>query len=105
MASFASISVDQLARLVGTPRCPVLIEVREAEGLAADPFLVPGSLRREARAVAGWSAEFRGRRVVTICQKGKKFSEGASAWLRTEGIDAESLEGGIDAWRAAGLPV
>lgn len=105
MAAFASISVEQLSRLVGTPNCPALIEVREAEGLAADPFLVPGSVRREATSVGSWGAEFRGRSVVTVCQKGKKFSEGASAWLRSEGIEAESLEGGIDAWRAAGLPV
>ncbi len=105
MASFASISVERLSRLVGTPNCPALVEVREAEGLKADPFLIPSSVRREAQLVASWAPEFRGRSVVTICQKGKKFSEGASAWLRTEGIDAESLDGGIDAWRTAGLPV
>jgi hypothetical protein len=57
MASFPSISVDQFARLVGTPNCPVLVEVRKAAALADDPFLVPGSQRREAETVATWATE------------------------------------------------
>jgi rhodanese-related sulfurtransferase len=104
MPSFATISVDKLARLVGTPLCPTLIDVRDTEGLDADPCLVPGSLRREWTSVSSWASQVRGP-VITICTKGKKLSEGAAAWLRSERIEAESLEGGIVAWREAGLPL
>jgi len=104
MATFATISSDKLARLVGTPASPLLVDVRDAEMLAADPFLVPGAIRRDWREVRTWAREV-GQSAITICQKGKKLSEGSAAWLRTEGIAAESLEGGIEAWRAAGLPV
>jgi hypothetical protein len=49
MPSLASITPDKLARLVGTPRCPALVDVRVDEDFAADPRLVPGSIRRDHR--------------------------------------------------------
>src|SRR5215218_1114840 len=85
MASFASISTDKLARLVGTPACPTLIDVREAEALAADPRLVPTSSWRDYTAAHQWAADFRGKQVVVSCQKGKKLAEGAAAFLRNAG--------------------
>lgn len=104
MPSFASISPDKLARLIGIPSSPRVVDVRDDEAFAADPFLVPGSVRRPWTAVAIWSPQLPAG-AVTVCQKGKKLSEGAAAWLRTEGVEAEVLEGGLDAWRAAGLPL
>ncbi|WP_244513386.1 hypothetical protein [Devosia insulae] len=44
MPSYASISPDKLARLLGTPRAPVIIDVREQDAFAADPRLIPTSL-------------------------------------------------------------
>ncbi len=46
-----------------------------------------------------------GRAVIVICQKGRKLSEGAAAWLRQAGASAEVLEGGFEAWRQAKLPL
>jgi rhodanese-related sulfurtransferase len=43
--------------------------------------------------------------AIVVCQKGAKLSEGAAAWLRHAGIPADSLEGGIEGWRKAGLPL
>lgn len=105
MPSFNAISPDKLFRLVGTPKCPVLIDVRTDEDFAADPRLVPGAVRRPAREVALWAQELVGRQAVVICQKGLKLSHGAAAWLRQAGIAAEVLEGGTLAWSAAGLPM
>lgn len=104
MPSFASISSDKLIRLVGTPGAPHIVDVRDQDAFDADPVLVPGAIRREWSKVGSWSAEL-GPSAVVVCQKGKKLSEGAAAWLRTEGIDAEILDGGIEAWRSAGFPV
>ncbi|APF38149.1 MULTISPECIES: sulfurtransferase/chromate resistance protein [Chelatococcus] len=105
MPSFNAISPDKLFRLVGTPKCPVLVDVRTDEDFAAEPRLVPGATRRPGTEVARWAQEFIGCQVVVICQKGLKLSHGAAAWLRQAGIAAEVLEGGTQAWSAAGLPM
>jgi len=69
------------------------------------PRLLPGAVRRDFRRVAEWSHEFRGSAPVVVCQRGQKLSEGVAAWLRHEGIAAETLEGGFEAWTAAAGPL
>jgi rhodanese-related sulfurtransferase len=103
MASIYSITPAKLARLVGTPKCPTLIDVRIEEDVAADPYLVPGSFRRSHRDVDAWAADIAGP-VIVLCQKGLKLSHGVAAVLRAGGIEAESLEGGTIAWGEANLP-
>jgi rhodanese-related sulfurtransferase len=105
MSSIKTISVDKLARLIGTPKCPVVVDVRTDEDFDLDPRLIPGSVRRGATTAADWAYEFAGRSVVVACQKGKKLSEGAAAWLRHEGASAENLAGGTDAWAAQATPM
>lgn len=102
MPSTTTITVSQLSRLIGLPHAPALLDVRIDEDYQADPRLVPGSLRRDYRAAPSWAPDCRGKSVVVICQKGQKLSEGTAAWLRSEGIDAQTLEGGFEAWKAAG---
>jgi len=103
MSSNEQISVAQLSRLVGLPDAPAIVDVRIDEDVAADPLLLPGSVRRDYRTVADWGAEFAAqRRVVVVCHRGLKLSEGVAAWLRHRGIPAETLEGGHQAWRQAG---
>jgi rhodanese-related sulfurtransferase len=98
----AEISVAQLSRLVGTPEAPVILDVRVPEHHDEDPRSIPTGVRRDARAVGAWASELAGRRVVAVCEHGRKISHGVAAWLRAEGIEAESLEGGYASWREAG---
>ena len=49
MPSPNEISVPQLARLVGTPDAPILLDVRNDEHYAEDPRVIPGAIRRVAR--------------------------------------------------------
>ena len=105
MPSTTQITVPQLARLVGLPDAPVLVDVRTDDDYRADPRLLPASRRRDFGAVPTWAAEFSGRKVVAICRKGQKLSQGVAAWLRHEGVAAEALEGGFEAWAAAGAPL
>ena len=79
MPSITTISLDKLARLIGTPHCPALIDVRTEDDFQADPFLVPGSVRRPHDRVSEWAADLIGRHVVVICQKGLKLSHGVAA--------------------------
>ncbi len=105
MPSPTAISLQKLVRLVGTPKCPAVIDVRTDEDFAADPRLLPGSVRRPFASVADWADAFDGRPAVAVCQKGQKLSEGVAAWLRHNGSDADVLEGGFKAWADAGLPL
>ena len=102
MPSPTEITVAQLARLIGTPDAPVVIDVRIDADHAADPRMIPASHRRPHKTVAAWARAYAGKSVVVSCQKGLKLSQGIAAWLRHEGIAAETLEGGFEAWRAAG---
>ena len=42
--------------------------------------------------------------ILTICRHGNR-SEAAARGLRTLGYTVENLEGGVTAWRGAGLPL
>ncbi len=99
------VTTQQLVRRIGLPDAPTIIDVRTPEDAAADPRFLPGALRRSHRDVADWAGGFAGRDVTVVCQKGLKLSQGAAAWLRHAGAAAESLEGGFEAWRDAGLPL
>lgn len=103
MSAINSISTDKLLRLIGTPKCPAVIDVRTAEEFAAGERLVPVSVKRNALDVAAWAVEFSGRNAIVVCQRGGDLSPGVAAWLRHAGIAADILEGGIEAWKAAGL--
>jgi rhodanese-related sulfurtransferase len=101
MPSPTEITVSQLSRLIGLPASPAVIDVRIDEDFAADPRLIPGAGQYDYRTVARWASDFTGSAVV-VCQRGLKLSQGVAAWMRTLGIDAQSLEGGFEAWRSAG---
>ena len=105
MPSPTEITVPKLSRLIGTPNAPVLVDVCVDEDVAEDPRLIPGSFRHPFREIATLAPMLSERRVVVICQKGKKLSQGAAAMLRERGVAAEHLAGGVFGWRDAGLPM
>jgi rhodanese-related sulfurtransferase len=105
MPSTNSISVDKLLRLVGTPHCPALVDVRTDEDYDSNPQLIPSSTRRNHVNPSTWAGEFVGRSAIVVCQKGAKLSEGAAAWLRHAGVPADTLENGFEGWSKAGLPL
>jgi len=100
-----AISIDKLARIVGTPRGPLLIDVRSEEDFAADPRLLPGAIQGDDQALSSLVPRLAGQPSIAVCQAGHRRSQGAAAWLRAEGCFSEYLEGGFEAWRAAGLPL
>ena len=104
-----AMSCEQLARLVGTPKAPTILDVRREAVRAGDPRLLPGA-RALAEAdlspegLARIAAGFQGP-VVVVCAEGHRLSQGTAAWLRHEGVHAEYLLGGQAAWTAANLPL
>jgi rhodanese-related sulfurtransferase len=102
MPSNTQITAAQLSRLIGLPTAPVIVDVRTEEDFEAEPHLLPTAQHQDFRAVGTWASSLSGRHVVVACRAGLKLSEGVAAWLRHSGIEAESLEGGYDAWKAIG---
>ena len=100
-----TITVFQLSRLIGLPDTPVLLDVRTDDDFGADTRRLPGATRRNWQNVPQWAAEYAGQSVVVTCQRGLKLSQGVAAWLRHVGTRAEALEGGFEAWAAAGAPL
>lgn len=104
-----AISCEQLARLLGTPKSPTILDVRREPVRADDPRLLPGAralaeVDLSPERLAAIASEIAGP-VVVVCAEGHRLSQGTAAWLRHEGRDAEYLIGGQAAWVAAGLPL
>ena len=105
MASPTEISVQQLSRLIGTPDCPIIIDVRLDEDFALDPQYIPAAIFHPFDKMDTLITKLHSSKVIIYCQKGLKISQGAAALLRNKGVDAQTLEGGHFAWRDAGLPM
>lgn len=108
-----AMTCEKLSKLIGTPKAPVVLDVRRDALRNADPRLIATAravpetgLVREA--LSHLARELRGeapgRPVLVVCAKGHGRSQGVAAWLRHEGLAAEYLEGGHAAWVAGGLP-
>ena len=105
MPSPTEISATQLSRLIGLATAPAIIDVRTEADYEADPRLIPGALRRDPHHVQQWAGDLANGNAVVVCQRGLKLSQGAAAWLRHEGVRAETLTGGFEAWREGAFPL
>jgi rhodanese-related sulfurtransferase len=100
--STTEITVSQLSRLIGLPHLPAVVDVRADEEFASSPTLIPGSKRHAACSNVSWGGDYAGQPVIVVCKDGLHLSQGVGALLREQGIDAQTLEGGHEAWRHSG---
>jgi rhodanese-related sulfurtransferase len=105
MAAPNTISIDKLVRLVGTPKCPLLVDVRPQDEFEADPHLIPSAVHCASNNLEDRAKARGGLSAIVICQGGSSLSQGAAALLRHRGIPAEALEGGLEAWKKERLPL
>ncbi len=112
-----SISPEALARLIGRPDAPLLLDVRRPPKFSASPWLLPGArycAPEEVQALAGSEPP---REVIVYCVFGHYVSQDAARALREAGWNARYLHGGIEggedgvdapaqvaAWRSAQVP-
>ena len=83
---------------------PFLLDVREPQEVTAEG-IIEGALHIPMNGVPARIGELpRDREIVAVCKRGQR-SWNVAAWLKQQGFQALSLAGGLDAWRAAGLPV
>jgi rhodanese-related sulfurtransferase len=97
MSALNAIAPAKLMRLLGTSKCPVLIDVRMAE--EAGTRLFPAAISRNGADVSVWGKDYAGQEVIVICHNGQAASPGVAAWLRHHGADAQILEGGVLGWQ------
>lgn len=100
------ISSSTIASLVsqhGSAAAPFIIDVRREPAFSADTHLIAGATWRDPFSVNDW-AKFlpRHRAVLVYCVHGHEISKNTAGALCAAGIQARYLEGGIEAWRAAG---
>jgi rhodanese-related sulfurtransferase len=101
-----SISPKDLWNAIATRDALQLVDVRRRDAYEQSPFLLPGSVWRDAAKTKEWKSEFDAARpVIVACKAGHEMSQGTVAQLRADRIDARVLEGGYEAWAKTGLPL
>lgn len=101
-----TVSIDprSLYANLGSPAAPVVLDVRRQAAFDEDPFMIAGALRPEGDLVAFASRLCKGRPIAVYCVKGAEVGQDAACGLSGSRLQAAYLEGGLRAWRAAGLP-
>ncbi len=99
-----AISPRKLHSLIGSAGAPLILDVRRDKAFDTDRTLVASALRPEGD-LAGFAASHAaGAPIVVYCVHGHEVSQDAARVLSRAGHVASYLEGGIEAWRAEGLP-
>jgi rhodanese-related sulfurtransferase len=93
-----AISPASLRQSIASGRPPLVIDVRKNERFLEAPDLIDGALRRDPARVEQWRKTLPGEaEVVVYCVHGHEVSQNAA-----KALGGKYLEGGIEAWRAAG---
>ena len=102
------VTVDHLRNAMDDPQPPLVIDVRSSAGLLAEPRRIPGSVVIALNDMKAAAVDLpRDREIVLYCNCPNDVSaaRGAGVLLASGFDDVHPLEGGLDAWIAAGLPV
>jgi rhodanese-related sulfurtransferase len=100
-----AITPVELKHHLGAFPPPELIDVRRQAAFDEDPRTIPGAIRRLPEAIDDWASALEPwRTVVVYCVHGHEVGRSAAATLRARGLDARHLAGGIEQWKADGLP-
>jgi rhodanese-related sulfurtransferase len=98
-----TISASVLSHLIGSPDCPVIIDVRRKDVFQQATSRIPTALWRSHVEPETWLSQFGpGRSFVVYCVHGHNVSAIAAAKMRALGVEVAILEGGIEAYAALG---
>ena len=93
-----AITAASLRQSLASERAPLVIDVRKGPTFLGAPDLIRGALRRDPLRVQEWMRTLpQDAELVVYCVHGHEVSRGAA-----KALGASYLEGGIEAWRAAG---
>ncbi len=95
-----SLTVEQLAKLQESGEV-VILDVRLHEDFEDDPILIPGAEYKNPENIPDWIAQIdKSKEVVVYCVAGKWVSQKVAHILDEAGISVQSLEGGVEGWKA-----
>ena len=84
----------------------VVLDVRRAGVFAQSGTMIPGARWCDPAEVAQWAGELNpDREVVVYCVYGHEVGRATAMRLRSAGLNARFLNGGIDGWQSAGRPL
>lgn len=85
------------------PEAQFLLDVRREADYAASGVTLPGAVWKNPDQIDAWAASIpRDREVVLYCVRGGAVSNTVVDTLRAAGVNARYIEGGIEAYQAAG---
>jgi rhodanese-related sulfurtransferase len=85
------------------PDATLVFDVRREADFAASSEIIPGALWKNPDKIDIWvNALPRTLDVVVYCVRGGSVSNSVVDRLQAEGVKARYIEGGIEAWKAAG---
>jgi rhodanese-related sulfurtransferase len=100
----ASASLGVAAQAVGGHMR--LVDVRRDAAFKAATTCIEGALRRDPADVEQWAqGSWDASTVVVYCVHGHEVSRAVALRLRAHGVPSGFLIGGIEGWRAQGLPL
>ena len=103
MDSALSLTPRNLLALRAETPAPLVIDVRREAVFQSAPDLIAGAVRHDPATIADWAATLpAAQHIVVYCVHGHEVSQNAAKALRERGLPAQFLEGGLEAWRAAG---
>ena len=103
MDNALSLTPQHLLALRAETPAPLIIDVRREAVFQSAPDLITGAVRHDPVTVADWAATLpAAQHIVVYCVHGHEVSQNAAKELRERGLPAQYLEGGLEAWRAAG---
>ncbi|MBI5612454.1 MAG: sulfurtransferase [Gammaproteobacteria bacterium] len=80
-----------------------LLDVRRQNDFDADKVKLPSAQWKNPEQMAEWSKDLpKGSEVVVYCARGGSVSNSVLDHLLGQGLKARFIEGGIEAWKAAG---
>ncbi len=97
------LSISSLKTSVGSAHAPIILDVRRHDAFAASQQILPTARWREHTHAAEWARQLPSKaHVVCYCVHGHGVSQAAASMLRSKGINAQFLIGGIEGWIEAG---
>lgn len=97
------IKTEELKALIEKKEDILIFDVRRKSDYQAESSMITGAEWRDPEEIEKWSATVPDdRQTVIYCVKGGSVSKSVSDFLQGKNIKVRYLEGGIQAWKAAG---
>ena len=85
------------------PDTTLVFDVRREADFSASSEIIPGAMWKNPEKINAWVGALpRTQDVVIYCVRGGSVSNSVVDRLQAEGVKARYVEGGLEAWKAAG---